>query len=353
MRVRKLFSFFLALSFVIFDALLSNSEEFDLFMGKGTKHWEYLSSRGDIETLGKFRTLYNKNKEFRFTVSQSTKIPKVVHFIWLGPKPFPPKSVENVRNWIAKNPDWTFKFWTDRDRPQPCHGMEKIILEDYPFPYLGRCYSLSENWGEKSDILRYEILYKEGGVYVDHDANCLHSFSGLHAGYDFYCGLEAPHPPVAGLGVTLGIGVIGSRAGHPVLKKAIDLIAFHWDELAQKYPGKDGFSRTQIVMERTYLPLTYVVKRGVDENGNTDIVLPAAYFFAKPGIAPLYSKHFFENSWADEGGKNSSFEHITKRELGKIDQKVSNLFLWSFGILSFNLILIGFLISFTKKSREI
>lgn len=332
--------------------LFAEEDDFDKLMGKQTQHWEHAHDPLSAGMLEQFRSLYNKNKNLRFITAPETKIPKIVHFIWLGPRQFPPESVENVRNWIAKNPDWKLKFWTDRDRPAPCNGMETIILRDYPFPHLGKCYEASDNWGEKSDILRYEILYQEGGVYVDHDANCLQPFHGLHAGYDLYCCLEAPHPPVAGFNITLGIGVIGSRPGHPVIKQVIDRIASSWDELAQKYPGNDGFSRTQIVMERTYLALTQVIREGIDQNGNVDIVLPAAYFFAKPGIAPLYSKHFFGNSWAEGGEKSSAFERVARRELGKIDQKISNLIFFSSVVLSFNLILMGFLVLFLKKWRR-
>lgn len=253
---------------------------------------------------------------------------------------------------MAKNPDWKFKFWTDRQREAPCNGMETILIKKYPFPLLGRCYDSSENWGEKSDVLRFEILYRLGGVYVDHDANCLQSFDGMHGAYDFYCGLEAPHPLVAGLSITAGNGVIGSRPGHPVVKEVIDLIDQRWDELALKYPGKDGFSKTQIVMERTYLPLTLALEKKLDLPGNSDIVLPAAYFFAKPGIKPIYSQHFFANSWAKDGS-SVDFEHKTQKSLATLDQKLQKILIIIGAFLSFNLLLISFGIIFTKKLRAL
>jgi hypothetical protein len=199
--------------------------------------------------------------------------------------------------------------------------METIVFTDFPFPRMGKYYEKSDNWGEKSDLLRFEILSHEGGVYVDHDANCLQPFDGMHKGYDFYCGLEPPHPEFAGHAITTGIGVLGSSPNHPILVQIMDKIVSHWDLLALKYPGTDGYSKTQIVIERTYLPLTQVLKEF--EPGDYDIVLPAAYFFAKTGIPSLYSKHFFGNSWA--GGKKShvAFEQESKRQLARIDSKIS------------------------------
>ena len=34
-------------------------------------------------------------------------------------------------------------------------------------------FSQASNWGMKSDIFRYEILMKYGGVYIDTDYECL------------------------------------------------------------------------------------------------------------------------------------------------------------------------------------
>lgn len=275
--------------------------DFDALMGKGTKHWAHLTKTDEVTYLEQYRELYEKNQQFLEEPAADLKIPKTVHFIWLGPRPFPPLSVENVRTWMAQHPDWKFIFWTDRDRATPCTGMEVRHVANFPFLTLQQCFHASQNWGEKSDILRYEILFQEGGLYVDHDANCLHSFENLHRGYDFYCCLEAPHPPFAGRNLTAGIGLIGSRPGHPIVKNVIGRIARHWESVGEKYPGSDGFSRTQLVIERTYMPLTDALRESLDQEGNRDIVLPASYFFAKSGLRSLYSEHFYGNTWA--GGK--------------------------------------------------
>jgi hypothetical protein len=60
-------------------------------------------------------------------------------------------------------------------------------------------------------------------------------------------------------------------------------------------------------MERTYLRLTEALKEHATEE---DIVLPAAYFFAKKGVPSLYSRHYFANAWA-EGVKGKA--HTQKR----------------------------------------
>ena len=318
------------------------ADEFDLLMGKNTHHWNHLKNPEDEKMLNHFKELYESQKSLDHAHTEAVRIPKVIHFIWLGPRQYPPGSVENIRTWMAHNPDWRVKFWTDREREAPCKGMETILIKEYPFPFLKRCYETSENWGEKSDVLRYEILYQEGGVYADHDANCIQSFDGLHQAYDLYCGLEMPHLPMGGYTVTLGNGVIGSKPGHPVIKKVIETISSRWDEFEKKYEERDPFSRAEIVIERTYLALTRVMKETAGKGSTQDIILPAAYFFAKAGVRPLYSKHFFANSWASRFNENAAFEKSTKGSLQKIEQKVDNSLMFVLGFSVLNLIFIGF-----------
>ncbi len=338
MKVKPLILAFFLLTTPFLFSENADEVEFDKLMGKGTEYWIHIKKEDDVAALEKFKSLYVKNKSHLFQTEGEFKIPRVVHLIWIGPRPFPPLSVENIRTWIAKNPDWKVKFWTDRDRPPPCNGMEVYRIDAFPFQFLKKFFEESQNYGEKSDILRFEILYQEGGLYIDHDANCLTSFDSIHRGFDFYCGLETPHPPLAGRNITAGIGLLGSRPGHPVIKSVIDLIIKEWSKIGKKYRGKDGYSRTQLVMERTYMMLTHALKKNIDLPGNTDIVLPAAFFFAKKGISPLYSKHFFANSWADAEEKNREFEKNARRAMDKIKQKNRTIRMIGKTVLSLNII---------------
>ncbi|NGX45857.1 MAG: hypothetical protein K940chlam2_01037, partial [Chlamydiae bacterium] len=342
-----------ALLFLILATCQLTANEFDYLMGKETDHWAHVAQAEDIQLLEKCSALYESNKQLRFKKEGDYKIPPKVHFIWVGPNPFPPASVENVRTWIAHHPDWEVIFWTDRKRLPPCEDMQVRLVQDFPFLFLKERYEESNNWGEKSDVLRYEILYQLGGTYVDHDANCLIRFDGLHRGYDFYCGLEAPHPPFAGRNITTGIGVFGARPGHPRIKRVIDLIDSHWSELGRKYPGRDGYSRTQLVMERTYMVLTDTLSEGFEAEGMTDIVFPSAYFFAKKGIAPLYSAHFYANTWAGEERGNPHFEREAKRVLGKAQRRGKTIRWVARGALCLNILLVMGVVVFRRRQRRV
>ncbi len=316
--------------------------EFEQLMGKTSEHWKHVTQQEDKEALDSYQALYEKNKHYLSALAPHQKIPKIIHFIWLGPKPFPPESVENVRSWIAYHPDWKVKFWTDRERPVPCSSMERVLVDTFSFQFLEKCFHESQNYGEKSDILRFEILYKEGGVYADHDANCLIPFANLHAGFDFYCGLETPHPSFVGLNITSGNGLLGARPHHPVIKKVIELIAERWDFLGTKYRGRDAFSKSELVMQRTYIALTHALKECVDKESNIDIILPSAHFFAKNGLTPLYSKHFFATAWAETSEKKSSLDREMERTFEKLQKRATQMQMAALLVIALNALLFGY-----------
>lgn len=276
---------------------LTLQHPFEALQGSKTNDWDYIQTKGDFEDLEYFKTLYDKNQHFQFSLSPIFKIPKTVHLIWLGPNPFPSGSVENVRTWMAHHPDWTFVFWTDRKRLSPCRGMEVRYVQDFNFEFLKEKFEESKNWGEKSDIWRYEILYREGGVYIDHDAVCLRPFHGLHTGYDFYACLEMPHEEIEKAALTAGIGIIGARPHHPVLKETIQIVLNRWDEVTTAFSSTDPLSEARRVAHRSYIALTYAFKKGLNRPENTDIIFPACYFYPKHGLPGFYSEHLYGTSW--------------------------------------------------------
>jgi hypothetical protein len=305
--------------FLLFT-LHAQSENFETLMGKETKHWANIKQEEDKKALEEYAALYVDNFPRLAQPGKVARIPKVVHFIWLGPRPFPPSSVENVRMWMAHHPDWTFKFWTDRERVPPCSDMEVVLIDRYPFASLADCYADTDNFGERSDLLRYEILYNEGGVYVDHDANCLKSFDSLHRAYDFYCCLETPHPSFAGRSITTGNGLVGSRPAHPVIAQVIQEISQRWATVGHQFRSNDVHARKERVLNRTYIALTHALPKTIGRNGNIDIVLPAAYFFSKTGIPSLYSKHGYATAWADDKVQTTEHDKVLLKTLTSVNR---------------------------------
>ncbi|MBI3236425.1 MAG: hypothetical protein HYZ48_01755 [Chlamydiales bacterium] len=316
--------------------------DFFSLMGKNTEHWKYVSLEGDLLLLDRIEELYQRNKEAQFTKEGAYRIPPVIHLIWLGPKAFPSGSIENLRSWIAYHPEWRIKLWTDRERETPCEGVEMIDIGGFAFRYLGNCFQNSSNWGEKSDLLRYEILLAEGGIYVDHDAYCIASFEGLVRGYDFFCCLEPPHEPFVGRNITCWNGLIGARPEHPLLLETIRKVEDSWQRIGDLFCGKDLYSQVEVVMQRTYIAFTNALEKSLDLSENRDIVFPASYFFAKGKMPSIYSKHFCHTTWDGFKFRKSAPEKLYEKVFKKICNENKRLLYLAGGSLLLSFLFLGY-----------
>ena len=181
--------------------------------------------------------------------STNPRIPKIVHHIWLG-SPFPSLYEKFRKSWLDHNPDWTFVFWTDNSvnynkgtvvtvdqlkqilATQDVRGRTFVVDLNYHKLYNQVCYSISNNYGERSDIVRYEALYELGGLYVDTDFECLQPFDYFHHCLDFYASVA--YTPFSEIFVAL----IGSAPKHPVIENIVKSLP------ASYFAYSDTLSRT-------------------------------------------------------------------------------------------------------------
>lgn len=306
------------------------SDDFEALTGKDLPVWEYVKTPDDIQHLNLFKQMYDLRKGLIGASDGMQRIPKAVHFIWIGPRQFPRESVENVRTWMAKNPDWTFYFWTDRQRPLPCPGMKIRMVRDLNFLKLRDCFAKSDNYAEKSDLLRYEILYQEGGIYVDHDVKCFKSFEPLNNAYDFYCGIDMPYTSSLPSCIFTTNNIIGVKAGHPILLRCMEMLAERWDQIEQDYPGADRDSMLNRVLHRTFWLFGEAIKQVGNQDGNRDIVFPAYYFDAPKDELAIFARHLYAGAWHET---ESSFEKMVRQRLMLLSKK-SNKILLFFGVMS-------------------
>lgn len=116
----------------------------------------------------------NYNKYYlEYRGDKKPVIPKNIHFIWLG-SPFPEKYKRLKKTWERQHPSWNIQVWSDSDIES--FGMVNKDL-----------YDSVSNYGIKSDIFRYEILHRHGGIYTDTDYECFQSFDDLLY-LDFFAG---------------------------------------------------------------------------------------------------------------------------------------------------------------------
>lgn len=87
-------------------------------------------------------------------------IPKKLHFVWVGDESKCPHNCINT--WRELNPDYEVRVWGN---------------EDYKSYKWENKRHMEEMWKQElngvADIMRYEILYNEGGITLDADSICL------------------------------------------------------------------------------------------------------------------------------------------------------------------------------------
>lgn len=326
---------------------VSTPDDFEVLTGKDLPTWSYVQTRQDAEYLAFFKQIYEERKNLLDASSESSRIPKIAHFIWIGPLPFPRASVENIRTWMAKNPDWTFYFWTDRERPSPLPEMQIRRTQDLSFLKLKNCYAKSDSYGEKSDLLRYEILFQEGGVYVDHDVKCFQSFDRLNSAYDFYCGIDMPYTSSLPSCIYTTNNLIGAKKQHPILYACMQMLEKNWDKIGEDYPGADRDAMLNRVLHRTFWFFGQAVKQYGNLEDNRDIVFPAYYFDAPKEELAIYARHQYAGVWHEN---ESKFEKMVRQRLMTITKKSNKMLLFLGVFASFNLLtLFGFYL-FMKRA---
>lgn len=234
----------------------------------------YLGTTGD-NVLKFFNKLYYESKSSKKATKQ---VKYKIHQIWIGPKPFPEEFKKYKKSWIDKHPNWEYKLWNDKD-------IEEFKLRNKEL------YDKSTNYAEKADIARYEILYREGGVYVDVDIKCLKPIDKIHKKFDFYAGMNAViDNPEEYIYATNAL--IGATAKHPILKYCIKTL-----NKAQSLP--EPFGKLIAIVSKTGPGhLTRACLKLAGKTNRRDIVFPSIYFYpAEKEYNPKsYCIHYWANS---------------------------------------------------------
>lgn len=175
------------------------------------------------------KRLYNQNALLhdKFSRGQSkitklvTGIPKIIHHIWFGSAEFPELYKTWRASWQHHHPGWEMILWN-----------EEKIKKEFSQGLFNQSFfdeaQKNKNYSRMSDIARYEILAKYGGLYVDTDTHCNRSFDDLHEAYDFYGCMEPWN-----FGGAIASAVVAACPEHPVIKRCMQLMKFYQHNLPQ------------------------------------------------------------------------------------------------------------------------
>jgi len=174
-------------------------------------------------------------------------IPKVIHQIWVG-KPIPEVYAGFAKRWQELHPDWEYRLWGDND----FGWLENQDLFDNAEQYVP-----ADAVGQfRSDVARYEILGKYGGLYADCDCEPLRSHDDL-MNARLFAGWEVEGQYVANT-------IIGSVPGHPIWGDMIKAVA-------SSAKSNKGRPATWVSGPRVFTP---IIQKHRDAT-----ILPTKYFF--------------------------------------------------------------------------
>lgn len=216
------------------------------------------------------KIIFNYNKHW-INREGEQKIPKKIHQIWFGSE-LPDRYKKLSESFIKKNPEWEYKLWTDKD-------VNGFGMKNY------NIFKKLNNLGSKSDIFRYEVLDRFGGVYFDTDFICVKPLDDfLHL--DFFSATGHVDMP------EVFNGMIGSKPNHPMLKELIEGLAnINIDyvdyETIMNITGPKFFSK--------------IFFNYLEKSNEKIIMFPTKFFYSFPAVNRFnYDMNFVKSFLVDE-----------------------------------------------------
>jgi hypothetical protein len=182
-------------------------------------------------------------------------IPKLAHFIWLNETP-PKWVLDNVKIFKAKHPDWKVIIWKDQPKNLP-QMLGRLLLE---LPFLA----------SRADVLRYWILARYGGVYLDCDTVTLRNFNPLLE-HDFFIARHGSPAKIVG-------SVIGTLPNTEHILRIVQAAR----ERATYAEARGRKSFGQDLLMQLFSPAAIASRLRFDPHWHPPKTLPTHYFCPIP-----------------------------------------------------------------------
>ncbi len=191
----------------------------------------------------------------------------------------PDEFVRFGQTWLEHNPDWAMRLWNDDNLP-PLRN--QVLFDEL------------ESFSAKSDVLRFELLWQYGGVYVDTDFECLRSIESLLENVLVFASRETEWS-VSG-------ALMGAVPGHPFFEMLLDSLPSSVIEHGSSDPvlsSGPGF-------------ITRRLEAWDAEGGEPVTIFPARYFYPYlwherhrrfEKFPDAYAVHHWAESWRDPGNR--------------------------------------------------
>lgn len=130
-------------------------------------------------------------------------IPKVIYYCWYGKNPLPKSAKKYIKSWKKHCPEYKIVC------------IDETNTDINENRYVREAYGAGK-WAFVSDYFRLKVIYENGGVYLDTDAELVKSLDCLTEKYDGFFGYEQGKSLVA-----TGLG-FGAEKGNRFVKAMLD-----------------------------------------------------------------------------------------------------------------------------------
>lgn len=212
------------------------------------------------------------------------KIPNVIHYCWFGGNEKPKLFQKCIESWKKYCPDYQIIEWNE----------DNYDLSRAP-SYVQQAYSVGK-WAFVTDYVRLDVIFNEGGVYLDTDVELVKDIDSLLQ-YNGFFGFETDDSVATGLG-------FGGIAGLQIIKELMD------DYNDCTFIKDDGNYDLTPCPQRN---MAVFIQNGLIPNGKRQILSDNVIVLPQEYLCPIdyYTNqkhvtdntlaiHWFSASWSDE-----------------------------------------------------
>ena len=229
-----------------------------------------------------------------FDTQKEQKIEKTIHCFWFSGEKKPGLYQKCIDSWKRVCPEYQIKEW----------NMDNYDWEKHPF--MKKAIQLKK-WAFASDYARLDVIFRQGGIYLDMDVELIKKMDALLGNeaffsYDTNCSID--------------LATFGASAGNKLL-----------EELMHLYDGVE-FTKDVATMDWLCQPRyiqSVLKKAGVKLNGDLQLLngmvfLPRSYFAPKDFVSyeltaltkDTIAIHHYITGWKEEDYRKKRMENNRK-----------------------------------------
>lgn len=238
------------------------------------------------------------------TIGTNMKIPKVIHYCWFGGNPIPDSVKKCISSWKKYCPDYKIIEWNESN-----YNTDNVYAKE----------ALNhKKWAFYSDYARLDIVYQNGGIYLDTDVELIKSLDEV-LNDECFLGVETT-------------GFIATGLGFGAVKKNKNIKAMLDEYEGLHFAYKDGtFDTLPCPMRNTQPFIQYGFKKNSREIQilNGAVIYPAEFFCPLDYetntleiTAKTISIHQYHSSWVST--KDVKYHKLEQKLIQKCGLKTGH-----------------------------